>query len=299
MTDSMRASAAEHEPGTPSEPVAVHLPKAEPSSRVITIRPAKRRVRISELWRTLDVAWVIAARDLKLLYKQSVLGPAWLVVQPLGVLTGLIVAFHGVTTVNTDPIPYLLFALVSVSAWTFIQNTINKGTLVYTVNSFLVRRVAFPRSSLFSAVILAGLLPFAVIFVPALMAVAVDRGLPLQVLLLPIVMGWLTLLVLGIMFIFGSLVVRFRDIGSLVPFWLQVGVFVTPVGYPLTSAPQHLRTLLALNPLTGILEVWRWCIFGTGVELLPLVIGLVGTAVLFVGGWWVFTRLEVRFADFI
>jgi ABC-type polysaccharide/polyol phosphate export permease len=269
------------------------------SPPVTEIRPAKSRVKMRELWQRRDVARIVAVRDIKIRYKQSILGPLWLVLQPLGVLIGLIFVFNGVTTVNTGGIPYVVFALASMSAWTFVQLSFSTGTNVFLLNSALIRRVAFPRTALFTAALLSNLVPAAVIFVLAIIGTVISEGIHWQIVLLPLVAVWFMALMAGVMFATASLTVRYRDVMALVPFWLQVGVFLTPVGYPLMSAPQTLKTLLSLNPLTGLMELWRWCMFDSAVSTLPIITAIVGTVVTVAAGWWIFSRLEGRFADFI
>jgi ABC-type polysaccharide/polyol phosphate export permease len=282
-------------------PSRVHV-STRPTGReddVVAIRPVKRRVRVSELWRSLDVALVVAGRDLKVKYKQSVLGPAWLILQPVGVLIGLILVFNGVTNVDTGGVPYTLFALTSLAAWTFIQLCVTGGTTVFIMNSGLVRRVAFPRSALCSAIVLANLVPAGIILAAALIGLAIDGKLPLQALLMPAFAAWFLVIAAGIVFLMSALTVRYRDLVALVPFWLQVGLFLTPVGYPLAGAPSNLEKVLALNPLSGVFELWRWCLLGTDVATVPAITAVIGTFLLAIGGWRVFTRMEITFADYI
>ena len=285
----------------PPSDTAVHVairPTGE-QDVVRVMRPVKRRVSVREIWDSRDVAWVVAVRDMKIKYTHSFLGPAWLVLHPLGVLVGLIFVFNGVSSVDTGDVPYGLFALGGLSAWTFVQMSIMSGTNVFIMNSGLVRRVAFPRSALFTASLLANLLPAGVILAAALGWTLFAQGFEAQILLLPVLALWLSVLVAGAIFVLGSLCVRYRDIFALVPFWMQIGLFVTPVGYPLDGAPETLRTLLALNPLTGVLEAWRWCLFGFPPDQLSLITAGIGTAVVASLGWWVYARLEISFADYI
>lgn len=263
------------------------------------MRPVKRRVKPSELWHSRGVAWVVAVRDLKVRYKQSVLGPAWLILQPLGVLAGMIIVFRGVTDVPTGGVPYLLFGLTSLSAWTFFLLCVSLGTNVYVMNSGLVRRVAFPRTALLTATIVGNMLPAGLILLTAIVGLLIDRGLPTQALLLPFFTAWLIAFSSGTLFVLASLTVRFRDTIALVPFWLQVGLFLTPVGYPIAFAPETLQALLAFNPLSGILELWRWCLLGTPVATLPVITAVIGTVLALIFGWRIFTRLEVDFADHV
>jgi lipopolysaccharide transport system permease protein len=282
--------------------VTGQVPSARPTGieDVVTeVKPTRRRVRLSELWRSWPVAWVIAQRDLKVKYKQSLLGPLWLIFQPIGVLAGLVFVFNGVTKVNTGGVPYIIFGLAGISVWTFVQLSIATGTNVFVLNNFLIRRVALPRSSLFTAVILANLAPAAPIMLVVVVATAINRGLEPNIVFLPLILLWFIVLTSGVIFATASLTVRFRDVYALVPFWLQVGLFLTPVGYALNTAPSTLRAILSVNPLSGIFELWRWSLFGSSVQALPLVTAGVGTVVITALGWWLFTRMETRFADFI
>lgn len=263
------------------------------------MRPVKHRVRPSELWQSRNVAWVVAGRDLKVRYKQSLLGPAWLLLQPVGVLAGLIIVFRGVTDVPTGGTPYLLFGLTGLAAWTYFLLTVSLGTNVFVMNSGLVRRVAFPRTALLTATLIGNLLPAGSILVAALVGVVIHQGLPAQALLLPVMVAWLVLFSSGALLVLASLTVRYRDTMALVPFWLQVGLFLTPVGYPISHAPETLKVLLSVNPLSGIMESWRWCLLDTPVDALPVATALIGTVVFVAIGWWAFIRLEISFADHV
>jgi lipopolysaccharide transport system permease protein len=267
---------------------------------VRVIKPAKRRVRFADLWRTWPVARILAIRDLKVKYKQSLLGPAWLIFQPLGILAGLLFVFKGVTNVDTGDVPYVVFALVGLTAWNLFQQTIANGNQVMIMNTNLVKRVAFPRIAFFSSTLLSNMVPPAAIFVATWVAMLVTGfGPPTQVLLLPLFILWLVAFTMGVLLGTASATARYRDIAALIPFWAQAGLFRTPVGYQVESAPSTIRTLLSLNPLTGIFESWRWSMLGTPVETLPIITAIAGT-VLFAGaGWWIFGRMEVRFADYL
>jgi ABC-type polysaccharide/polyol phosphate export permease len=274
------------------------LDPSAPDVRVI--RPAKRRIPLSDLWRSRYVAWIVALRDLRIKYKQSVLGPAWLVLQPLGILAGLVLVFDGVTTVNTGDVPYVLFALVGMGVWTFVQQSLTAGSMAFVLNSELIRRVASPRVAFVTASVISNLVAPSLIIVASIVGVWIaGRSLPLQVLALPLFAAWLIVLMTGVLFLLASLTARFRDVFSLIPFWSQAGLFLTPVGYPLASATPTLETILSLNPLTGILELWRWSLFGTDVGTFPIISAVAWTLVLVVSGWRVFTRMEVSLVDHI
>lgn len=274
------------------------LDAGDPDVRVI--RPAKRRVPLADLWRSRYVAWIVGLRDLKIKYKQSILGPPWLVIQSIGILAGLVLVFNGVTTVNTGRVPYVLFALVGMGLWTFVQQSLTAGSMAFVQNAELIRRVASPRVAFVTASVLSNLVAPVLILIASIAGIFIDGlDLPVQALLLPAFFAWLIVLTTGMLFLLASLTARYRDVFSLIPFWSQVGLFVTPVGYPLASATPTLETILSLNPLTGILELWRWSLFGTDVGAFPIVSAVAWSVVLVIGGWRVFTRMEVSLVDHI
>jgi lipopolysaccharide transport system permease protein len=270
------------------------------SDRTLVAVPGRKRVRLADLWTSREVAWMLAGRDLKIKYKQSLLGPPWLVLQPLGVLAGLIVAFNGVADVNTGGVPYVPFALTGLTVWTLVQMTLLNGTQSFIQNALLVRRTATPRVAFVSSTVLSNLIAPAVILAGVFVALlATGQGLPTQALLLPLVLLWAIAFTFFLVCVFASLTVRFRDVLTLLPFWSQAGLFLTPVGYGLASAPGRVEDVLTFNPLTGLLELTRWCLLDTELTTLPLVVSAVFSVVLFWGGWQLFARMETEFADVI
>ena len=241
---------------------------------------------------------VLAARDFKVKYKQSLLGPLWLFFQPFALLAAFLVAFKGLADVSSSTFPYVAFALVGLSAWTFFQASMTIGTASLITNSNLVRFTSCPRLAFPIAGIVASLPSFAVPFVAALVAAAVNGALSPRVLLLPVGLAWLFVLTTGIVIITASLTVRFRDVLSAMPFLLQVGVFLAPVGYPLSELSPTVRALVDLNPLSGLIEAWRWMtLSGYQPSFEPIAVSLVVSPILIITAWRLFTRLETTMAD--
>jgi lipopolysaccharide transport system permease protein len=267
---------------------------------VRVIVPATRRVRLRDLPAVLPAARVLSQRDFKVLYKQSALGPLWLALQPLGVLGAFTVVFSGVADIDTGGTPYALFALVGISVWTFVSACIAAGTRCFTRSKRMVRLTTAPRAALAIAAVSSALPQLAVPLLLTLVAVLVfGEGLGLELLALPLVALWLYGLTLVLVLALAALNVRFRDVTSLVPFLLQAGLFMSPVAYPLSEVPNGLDTIIKLNPLTGVIEAWRWSILGSPADELALILAGAGTLVTAVVAWAVFVRLEVRFADVI
>jgi lipopolysaccharide transport system permease protein len=263
------------------------------------LRPVKRRVRLRDLWTSRSVARMIGLRDIKVKYKQAALGPLWIVLAPLGMLVAVTVAFSGVTSVHTGDVPYVLFALVGLFVWTYLQLSILIGASAIAGNTPLVRRSAIPRLALVTGGLLGNSPPAAVMLGVSLVLAALYGVLPLQALLLPGLLLWLLVFVGSATLLVASIAVRYRDIVAVMPLVVQAGLFVTPVGYPIEGAPANIKVLLTLNPVSGLIEVWRWGITGTAADLTVVAIGVGWTVALAVLGWQVFTRLEVHFSDVI
>ncbi|HZO37442.1 MAG TPA: ABC transporter permease [Solirubrobacteraceae bacterium] len=263
-------------------------------------RPVKRRIRLSELVTTLSVARMIGIRDIKAKYKQAALGPLWLMIGPLGMLLAVTVAFYGVTQVNTAPVPYVVFALTGLIVWTYVQLSTTLGAVSIINNGGLVRRSPIPRIALISGSLLGNLPPFAVMLVTTLVAAGIAGRLTLNVLVVPVLVAWLFVFSMFLSMILGALAARFRDVVSILPLIIQAGIFVSPVGYSLHGAPENIHTLLVLNPVSGLIEAWRWAVLDMpNTELTAIAVAVAWTVALTLAGWRIFGRLEVSFADFV
>jgi ABC-type polysaccharide/polyol phosphate export permease len=267
-----------------------------PVERVIA--PAKRRLTLSDLIRERAVIRVLAARDFKIKYKQSLLGPLWLVFQPLALLAGFLIAFQSLSNVDSSGLPYAVFTLVGLSAWTYFQASMTIGSASVITNYSFVRFTPCPRPAFPIAALIASLPAFAVTALGAIVVAAITGHLSPRVVLLPLGLLWLGLLTAGSVGILSALTVRYRDITSALPFLLQVGVFLAPIGYTLAGLSPTVRALVELNPITGVVEAWRWMILaGYDPSMRPIAISLVMTGALAVLGWRVFSRLETTMAD--
>ncbi|MDA0164756.1 ABC transporter permease [Solirubrobacter ginsenosidimutans] len=286
-------------PGSAAQREAERLAApADPSIR--RLQPGGRRVAISDIWTSFPIASRIATRDVRIRFKQSAIGPLWLLVQPIGILFGFVLVFNGVTHVDTDGIPYAPFAVVGIAVWSCANLALAAGVRTHVVNWRFVRLVACPRIAFVTAAILSSI-PNLLITLALAVVVIVASGLffPLQVLLLPLPIAWLLLLLWSMTNLLSALNVRRHDVGELVPVILQGGIFVTPVGYAIGNVSPNLKLLLSLNPFTGIIEAFRWCMLGAPVTELALGLALATTVLLTIVGWWVFVRLEPSFADVV
>lgn len=276
----------------------IAAPSADLPERVII--PTRRRLRISDVLREWPVISVLAARDFKVKYKQSMLGPLWLVFQPLALLGAFIVAFRGLVHVDTSGIDYVAFVLAGLTIWSFFQAAIVIGSSSVITNAMYVRLTPCPRPAFPIAAILASLPAFAVTALGAIVAAVVTGNLSVRVVLLPLALAWIVLLAAGIVGVTSALAVPYRDVVSALPFVLQIGVFLTPIAYPLGALSPTTEVLLSLNPLSGVIEATRWMLLGGYVPATGAVaVSLVLTTLAIVVGWQVFTRVETIMADVI
>lgn len=241
---------------------------------------------------------MLGRRDITVKYKQSALGPLWLVLQPLGMLIAFVVAFSAVTNVDTGGVPYVVFALVGLTVWTYVQMTISVAPMTLPSNQTVVRRSACPRVALVTGTMIGVLPPLGVVLSASLGAAAIANGLPTQTLLLPFMIAWLLVFMWGVTLLVAALGGRFRDAVAFAPLVVQAGVFLTPVGYPLNVSGE-VASVLAFNPVSGLIEAWRWTLLDLSPDMFAIAIAIAWTigAVLF--GWYVFGRMETRFADYV
>jgi lipopolysaccharide transport system permease protein len=271
-------------------------PLEEPGERIIV--PAKRRLKLRDIFGETSVIRVLAARDFKVKYKQSLLGPLWLVFQPLALLVAFVVAFHGLGGISSSGIPYAVFSLVGLTVWGFFQASMTIGVASLITNSAFIRFTPCPRPAFPLAAIIASLPSFAVTAAAATASAAATGHLSPRVVLLPLGLAWLVLLTAGVVGIGAALAVRYRDMISALPFLLQVGIFFAPVGYSLAALSPWMRKIVELNPLTGLIETFRWItLSGYSPSAGAIIAAGVETSVLVVLGWWVFARLETTMAD--
>jgi lipopolysaccharide transport system permease protein len=289
---------------SPSQAVAVSPQDANAQASLVdeTMRvtvPVRRRIHLRDIWTSLPVGWMLGRRDVKIKYKQSALGPLWLVLQPLGMLLAITLAFSKVTSVPTGNVPYVVFALVGLAVWTYVQMTITVSPQVLQSNQQVVRRSPCPRLAFVTGTLISVLPPLAVVLVASVAAAAISGHLGVEALAMPVLIVWLVVLMWGFTLLVTAIGGRFRDAVALAPVVVQAGIFLTPVGYPLSAVPGSFAKVLALNPVSGVIEAWRWSLLGIAPDGFAVIVALVATVVVTVLGWYVFGRMETRFSDYV
>ena len=268
----------------------------------LTIAPpgAWPRLELHELWEYRELFWFLVWRDLKVRYRQTLLGILWVVLQPIMTMAIFAVVLGRLVGVPTDNIPYPLFAYAGLLPWLFFSSAVATGSTSLVASANLITKVYFPRVILPAAAATARLVDFAVgsLGLVALMVFYRVSLMPSLLLIPPVVVIELFLAV-GVAALFSSFNVKYRDIGFIVPVLLQLGMFVTPVLYRWTLVPARWRWTITVNPLTGIVESYRSALLGLPLPWKPLLVSIVATVVLVAAALYEIRRMEGTFADIV
>ncbi|MEK6322169.1 MAG: ABC transporter permease [Acidobacteriota bacterium] len=273
-----------------------------PDKPVVTIEATKSWVPLNlrALWAYRELLYFLMWRDIKVRYKQTVLGAAWAVIQPLVTMIIFTYFFGKLAKLPTDGVPYPIFVYAALLLWTFFSNGVTSGANSLIGNSNLITKVYFPRLIIPSAAVGAGLLDFAIASV-LLVGLLVYYGFSVTwayLMILPLIV-LTTMFALGVGIWFSALNVRYRDVRYALPFLIQVWFFVTPIIYPSSLVPEEWRWVLNLNPLTGLVEFFRASLFGTELPWLPIGYTAAFTVIMLVYASYTFRRMERAFAEFI
>ena len=276
-------------------------PTADPP--LLVIEPPRGWVGINwaEIWRYRELLYFLTWRDVKVRYKQTVLGAAWAVLQPFMQMVVFSIFFGKMAGMakQTD-VPYPIFAYSGLLPWTFFANAISNSGNSLVGSSNLITKVYFPRLVIPLASVGAGLLDFA-ISSGVLLALMAYYGIPItwQLLLVPLFLAGTILAATGVGTLLSALTVAYRDFRYVVPFMVQLWLFVTPVIYPTKMVPPAWRWVLSLNPMAGLIDGFRGAFLGRALEWPTIAISLAVSILVFLGGAAYFRAVERRFADII
>ena len=291
---------------TVANPETVDQTQAEELSRaeqpVIRIRPSSKWValKLEDVWAYRELLYFLTWRDVKVRYKQTALGAAWAIIQPLFAMLIFALFFGKLAGMPSDGIPYPIFAFVGLLPWTFFANAVTNSGNSLVGSSNLITKVYFPRMIIPGAAVAAGLVDFGIAFV-ILGVLVVYYGIALtwSALMLPVLVLMTAVLALAVGMLTSGLNVKYRDVRHALPFLIQLWFFATPIVYPTTIVPARWRWLMALNPMSGIIDGYRAAIFGTGFDLRGLAISAAVTLTLLVYSAYAFRRMEKTFADIV
>lgn len=272
----------------------------EPPLLRLTPHSAGVVARLREVWQYRELLGFLTWRDVRVRYKQTALGAAWAVLQPLLTMLVFSVFFGALARVPSDGLPYPVFAYCGLLPWQLFAFALTGSAQSLTANERLVTKVYFPRLILPLAAVLAGLVDFAIAFtllVPLMAYYGVQPGPALLTLPLFVLLALASAVSVGLGL--GALNVRFRDVRHALPFLTQFWLFVTPIAYPASLVPERWRALLGLNPMAGVVEGFRWALLGTPAPGAMLWVSAAAVLAGLGAGLLYFLRVERSFADVI
>jgi len=272
------------------------------TQRTITIIEAARGWRLAdprELLRYREVLAVLCWREIVVRYKQSAIGVAWAILQPVGTMVVFSIVFGGLVKVSTDGIPYPVFSYCGLLPWLFFQRALVQGSNSLVSFSSVLTKVYFPPLIAPSSAVLPGLFDFAIAFVVLVLMMVWFGIVPSwPVLLLPAFLLLATLAALAVTLWLSVVNLEYRDVQHVLPFLAQVWMFVTPVVYPASLVPEQWRTAYAINPMVTVIEGFRWALLGgPAPEIGAILVSTTVTVVVLVGGLAVFDRFTRTYAD--
>jgi lipopolysaccharide transport system permease protein len=275
---------------------------AVPRTSPVVIQPPTgwRLLDMGELWRYRELVYFLLWRELKVRYKQTVIGGAWAVLQPLGMMVVFSLVFSSLLHVPSESVAYPVFSYVALLPWTFFSTAITRAANSLVQDPSLLSKVYFPRVALPLAVEAVMLVDFAIAFVILIGLMAFYGLVPgLAVVSLPFFVLLACVTALGVGLWLSASNVKYRDINYVTPFVVQAWLFITPVAYPSTLVPEAWRTVYALNPMVGVVDGFRWALLGTPIST-GTIIASSGVALVLLGtGLLYFRRTEHAFADVV
>lgn len=258
-------------------------------------------LKINELWAYRELLYFLIWRDIKLRYKQTELGIAWAIVQPLLTMVIFSLFFGRLAKIPSDGIPYPIFSYTALLPWIFFANGLTQSSNSLVGNSNLIRKVYFPRLMIPISGVLSGAFDFALSFIVLIgMLIYYRIQVTAAIFYLPLFLLLALIVALGTGLWFSALNVKYRDVRFIVPFIVQIWMFATPIAYPSTLIPDRWRVLYGLNPMAGVIEGFRWMLLGALTKPSPMIAASAAVALAtLIGGAFYFRRVEKTFADVV
>jgi len=286
---------------TSNSAVAARLANPSAGYGPIRIEPPRGwfNLRLEELWDYRELLYFYVWRDVKVRYKQTVIGIAWVVLQPLMTM-GIFTLFFGrLAKLPSNGLPYPVFYFAALVPWAYFSTALQNCTNVVVDNQRVITKVYFPRLVLPLSAVVSGLVDFAIGFVVLLVVIAIYGIKPtLAVLWLPVLLLLAVLTALGVGLWMSALNALYRDVRHVVPFLIQFWMFASPVAYPSSLVPQGWRWLYGLNPMAGVIDGFRWALTGHGAGPGPLMLASASAVIMvLLGGLFFFQRMEGTVAD--
>lgn len=270
---------------------------------VIRIEPSRGwgSLSLKDVWEYRELLGIFVWRDLKVRYRQTVIGASWAIIQPFLTMVIFSIFFGRLAGVPSDEIPYPIFSYAALVPWTFFANSINQASNSLVNSADMIKKIYFPRLTMPIASVLAGLVDFALAFIVLVGMMLYYGFVPtVNTLWLPglVILSMMT--ALGVSFWLSALNVQFRDVRYMIPFITQAWLFATPVAYPSSMLSEPWQIVYGLNPMVGVVEGFRWALLGTDTAPGPMIIvSFTVSLVVLISGAYYFRRMEKTFADVI
>lgn len=278
--------------------------KMPPYSHTITPRDNFLDLRLREIWTYRDLLMLFVHRDFVTVYKQTILGPLWFFIQPLLTTLTFTVIFGKVAKISTDGLPPMLFYMAGITAWHYFSACFSKTSNTFSANAGIFGKVFFPRAIVPLSVTVSNLISFGIQFLLFMgfwtyFLISGVRVHPnLYILFFPILVAVMGFMGLGFGMLVSSMTTKYRDLQNLVGFGIQLLMYAAPVIYPLSTIPEKFRWIILANPMTSIIELFRYAFLGAGSVMWGgLLYSLLFTVAIFLGGLLVFNRTEKNFMD--
>jgi len=273
-----------------------------PEKPIVSIRPSGRwsPLNLRQIWEYKELLYFLMWRDVKVRYKQTALGVAWAIIQPLLTMAVFTLLFGRLAHVPSEGVPYPLFAFAGLLPWTFASTAVTASGNSLVNNSNLISKVYFPRMIVPAAAVGAALVDFGIGFVllaGLMFYYGIRPGVELA--MLPVLVVLAAAIAFGIGMLLSALNVKYRDVRHALPFFVQLWMFVTPVIYPASIVPARWRWVLSLNPLSGVIEGFRACLFGRSFDWTSLALSALGAGIVLVYSAYTFRSMERIFADVV
>jgi lipopolysaccharide transport system permease protein len=272
-------------------------------TQAILIEPPGRweALELRELWRCRELLYFLVWRDIKVRYKQTMIGAAWAILQPFLTMVVFSILFGGLLSVPSEGVPYPIFSYTALLPWNFFAGALTRSGNSLVSDTNLISKVYFPRLVLPLSAVMSLVLDFAIAFIILLIMMIYYGIVPgVGVLTLPLflLLALMTALACGVWL--SAVNIKYRDVAYVIPFLTQFWLFVTPVAYPSTIIPERWRLLYSLNPMVGVVEGFRWALLGRENLAWDLVfVSVLVVLALLISGLFYFRRMEHQFADVV
>lgn len=272
-------------------------------SKITIIKPKRGLIGIDlqELLVFKELLYFLVWRNIKIKYKQTIIGGLWAIIQPFSAMIVFTLFFGTMAQIPSDGIPYAIFSYAGLLLWTYFAGAIASASMSLTSDEKLVSKVYCPRIFIPASATLSGLLDYMIASIVLVGLMIYYKFIPtIYIFLIPIILFFTWLLTVGLGCFFSALNVKYRDIRYVIPFFIQLLMFLTPVIYPISVAPEKYRWILMLNPMSGFIEAHRAAILGhQSINWLGLGIAIILTIIIFIIGAAYFKAIERFFADYI